>query len=153
MFTTPQSKAKLLLGLGALFLLLGVGHVLLQYVGGQRMHSAKVFTDQDLLGNWQMTIPNDDPACKAGHNPDCVPTTVVEISFESGKGGHAFNSWLHSRPEFSNCSWSLSSTTLHVVCDKSGGSSNEAFMVIDNDTIVLTGGIYAGKFTRYKGID
>lgn len=111
---------------------------------------------ENLMGAWTDTPPNQRNACKeSGSN--CVPgengvTDSRELDFgplTAGNPANAFNSYLHSRPEYTDCTFSIAHQTISIICPDSSLDETISIISISTSTMMIDEGNNGPPYTEY----
>lgn len=85
-----------------------------------RSGPAAAIDETDLVGSWVHSLvdPNDpDPDCRLAESDDfCYADDSEEINFSIDGGSRIFNSFIHHRPELSECAWKLEGSNVAIDC-------------------------------------
>ncbi len=98
-------------------------------------------TSDQLIGAWakDLTSQTQDKDCeKATDDEICFSNDSYVMDFSVDAGKFLYNSYLHNRPELSDCIWKLDEYVVNVKCELK--DSNETFKIvsIDENTLSIT---------------
>lgn len=82
--------------------------------------ASKTLSTDQVVGSWVESLADAaDPTCAhASAESECIPNDSTELDFSLENGVMRFNSFLHHRPEYSNCTWSLDGMIIHISCNE-----------------------------------
>lgn len=96
------------------------------------------FTENDVVGAWVYMsngVPEDGGE---------------EMDFSIESGVNTFNSYLHNRPEYIGCTWSLEVDTLHILCSNAGNNIDLHILSLDKNALKIESDLYTGTFQKLE---
>jgi hypothetical protein len=113
----------------------------------QEIQNQSQYKEVDLIGTWTRSIadPNDPDCKKSSKDEICFPNDSEEIEFSIADGKKMYSSWIHSKPENSQCTWNLNNSSIVVQCS----SSNASYKInsLTKKQLTLDSNIYK-KYTK-----
>lgn len=97
--------------------------------------AASMMAEKRLNGRWTMVIQNDE-LCKDLSRPEYCNDSL-EFDFLIVDGRKEFHSYLHHRPEYSDCEWRLKGKALTINCPLIGITKIYPEIVISDTDLIL----------------